>query len=481
MVARGTKNPQAYDVIVLGAGAGGLTVAVGAAKVGKRVALIERGPIGGDCTNVGCVPSKTLIHLAAHGADCSPATILERVRERRDRLRADEEAWIDGLDAVDVIRGSAHFASAREVEVTTASGRTDRLRAGTIVIATGSRPSRLHVDGLPASRTLTNESLFELTDVPRHLVVVGAGAVGTEMAFAFRSLGCHVTVVQRSGRVLTGFDPHAGDAIAGRMRDAGIDVRLGAVPQRFDETDRTLTIAREDGLHGLHDVDAVLLAVGRRPNVDAGLEAAGVRYDASGIPTDTVGRTNVRGVRAVGDVVAGSAATHDANAAGRRVVRSIALPWLPAGAAPVRPRSVFADPEVAAVGPSEEDLAARYAPELLVTMHVDLRDTDRGYTMGLDVGFVRLTALRLSGRLVAATIVAPGAGEMISLLTWALQRRVRLWSLTGLVFPYPVLSDAIKKGADAFAFGTLPRIASDAKTYARHRWRRPRTSRDLGR
>jgi dihydrolipoamide dehydrogenase len=467
-----------FDTIVLGAGSGGLTVAVGLARFGKRVALIERDAVGGDCTNVGCVPSKSLIHLVGTDSALSPQAVLERVRARRDRLRDEETAWVQGLEGLTLVRATARFTGPHEVELKHAAGHEEHIRGRRIVIATGSRPSVISIDGLPAERILTNESFFELEDAPEHLAILGGGAIGCEMAFAFRRLGSRVTLVQRSERVLSRLEPEAGELIKQRLEHEGIEVLVGARVERFVEASRTLEVRRGAETVRIHGVERVLMALGRRPNIDLDLEKAGVAAGPQGITIDDRGRTNVRHIFAIGDVTPASGSTHAANALGRRVVRAIALGWLPAGSRPQIPAAVFTDPEVAHVGPPLAELRRRFPPELIRSVRIELADTDRGYTSGIEAGFVLLHALRLTGRVLSATIVAPAAGEMIPLLTLAVQRRVTLWALSGLVFPYPVLSEGLKKAADTFVFETLPRLPREVAAYARLRWRRPRTGSD---
>jgi dihydrolipoamide dehydrogenase len=467
-----------FDVIVLGAGSGGLTVAVGLARFGKRVALIERDAVGGDCTNAGCIPSKSLIHLVASDSALSPRAVLERVRAGRDRLRDEETAWVQGLEGLTLVRAAARFTSPHEVELKPEAGHEEHIRGRRIVVATGSRPSVISVDGLPAERILTNESLFELKDAPEHMAILGAGAIGCEMAFAFRRLGSRVTLVQRSERVLSRLEPEVGELIGQRLEREGVEVLVGARVDRFVEASRTLEVRQGAGAVRIDGVERVLMALGRRPNIDLDLEKAGVAVNPQGVTIDGTGRTNVRHIFAVGDVTPASGSTHAANALGRRVVRSIALRWLPAGRRPQIPAAVFTDPEVAHVGPPLAELRHRFPPELIRSVRIELADTDRGYTSGIEAGFVLLHALRLTGRVLSGTIVAPAAGEMIPLLTLAVQRRVTLWALSGLVFPYPVLSEALKKAADAFVFETLPRLPREVAAYARLRWRRRRPEPD---
>ena len=462
---------DAFDVIVIGAGSGGLTAAAGLSRLGKRVALVERGAIGGDCTNLGCIPSKTLIHAAKHHGGASAREVLAHVRARRDAFRDHETAWVQNLEGLTLVRGQARFVAPHQVEVSSDDGHLRGLTAAHIVIATGSRPCRLEIEALPVHRVLTNESMFDLEDAPRHLAIIGGGAIGCEMAFAFRRLGSRVSLVQRSERVLIDLEPEAGALIERRMEQAGIELHVDAQPRRWSEPMRILTIHGGGRSLDVPDVDRVLMAVGREPNCDLRLASAGVRADGSGIPTDRSSRTNVRHIFAVGDVTPGGGTTQAANAQGRQVVRAIAFPWLPTGPTQIVPSVVFTDPEVAHAGPPATELQARFAPGLIRTLRLDLATTDRGYTMGLAEGLLQVHAMRLTGRVLSATIAAPGAGEMIPLLTLAIQRRIPLWSLSRLVLPYPILSEALKQITDDFMFEAIGSLRTEAALYLRHRWR----------
>ena len=217
------------------------------------------------------------------------------------------------------------------------------------------------------------------------------------------------------------------------------------------------------------------MAVGRVPNTAGlGLEAAGVSFGKKGIPTDPYGATDVKGIYAIGDVNPTSHYTHSANAQGRRVVQRLAFPFLPTWKPePPYPSATFTAPEVAEIGPTLAELKKRYHPALIKTLTIDLTQTDKGYTEDLRRGFVQIHAVRLTGRILGATIVAPKASEMISLLTAAVYDGLSLYKLSGLVIPYPVLSEGIKKAADAFVFETLPKLPRELGAYVRYRWAKP--------
>ncbi len=452
---------QPYSTIVLGAGSGGLTVALGLAALGKRVALIERHAVGGDCTNVGCIPSKTLIHLAAEQSDGpgNGSAVLAEVQAKRNRLRDTETDEVRHTEHLEFFHGRGCFTGPKQIEVTLENGSTRMLTADNIVIATGSRPTTLSIAGLPLERTLTNESLFELSQPPGHLAIVGSGPIALEMAFAFRDLGTDVSIVTLDERVFTKSPAAASQTLQEAMAERDITVYYRATATSYNELSRTLVLKTPDGPVELADVDKVLLAIGQTRNIDAlGLEHTGVSFDPqTGIRVDSFGRTNVAGIFAIGDVTPTSHWTHSANAQGRRVVQRIALPWLPAfGREPLYPNATFSNPKVANVGLMPEQIARKYHPKLVKTVCFELAETDRGYTEGLKHGFVQVSALRLTGRILGATIVGPRAGEMISFFTLAISEGVSLYTLFRLVYPYPTHSSAIQKVADQYVRETLP-------------------------
>ena len=275
-----------FHTAVIGAGSGGLTVAVGLSGLGKEVALIEKKHVGGDCTNVGCVPSKTLIHLANHAAGSSPAEILAKVRAHRNELRAEETEWVEGMERVTFLEGEATFKNANTLTIALDAGGTEDMRARHIVVATGSVPVRIPLEGLPAAKTLTNESLFDLENLPDHLVIVGGGIIGCEMAFAFAKLGSKVTIVDLAARVLSPLEPEVSTLIARRFEDLGVDVYLKAKGSRYDDATGTLFLDQEGREVRLERVDKVLLAVGRKPQLEVGLENVGLTPTKQGLPTN---------------------------------------------------------------------------------------------------------------------------------------------------------------------------------------------------
>jgi dihydrolipoamide dehydrogenase len=506
-VSRPSPSPTPaadYDAIVVGAGSGGLTVASGLARVGRRVALIEAADVGGDCTNTGCIPSKALLDAAARlrsgglqpGSPAwsdAAAEILAEVRGRRDALRARETAGLEAEPRLTLIRGRARLAAAGRVQVE-GEGGTRELTARTVVLATGSYAAVVDLPGLPAGRNLTHATLFDLQRPPAHLAVLGAGPIGVEMATAFARLGSRVTLIEARPRVLPTAEPEASALIEAALRAEGVDVRTGMRASAFDPADGTLMLetagsaavpagtagsaavpAGTAGSAAVGAVDRVLMALGRRPAVGdlaidpGGLAALGIRVGPQGIVTDRAHRTTLRGVYAIGDVTERAKSTHAANAQGRRLVRHLVVPWLPLVAEGDYPSATFTDPEVAQVGPTLAALSQRFDPASIVSHRVELADLDRGYVTGLRQGFVLLHARRLSGRLLSATVVGPHASEVIQLLTWAQRRGLSLWQLSRHVVAYPALSEGIKRAADAFVFATLPTLPRELLAFLRLR------------
>jgi dihydrolipoamide dehydrogenase len=470
---------EKFHTIVIGAGSGGMTVAVGLSGLGKQVAFIEGHHVGGDCTNVGCVPSKTLIHLARNfKPGDSPDEVLREVIRKRDALREKETHEVGEMKNVTFVEGWAKFAAPKEIEVALKDGGTRHLTAENIVIATGARPRLLDIPGLPTERTLTNESLFDLRDAPKHLVIAGAGIIALEMAFAFRKLGIKVTLFALDNRPLATHIPEASEALRPEIERAGITAYYGATATAFDETSRTLTLNQGGTQVRVQEVDKVLIAIGRVRNLERlELDQAGITVDQRrGVSVNSFGETNVKGVYAIGDVTPTSAFTHSANAQGRRVVQRIAFPLLPiAKNEPLFPSATFSDPEVAAVGLSEQQLKAYCHPGVVKRIRVDFKThTDRGYTDGIENGFIIVDAVRLTGQILSVTIVGARASEMISFFTLAMSQKISLYKIYRLVFPYPTYSSGILKVADFFMRETLTNLKGELAAYLKYRFAKPK-------
>ena len=451
-------NPTArgrYNLVVLGGGTAGLVCAVGAAALGARVALIERHWLGGDCLNVGCVPSKAVIRAAraAHEARTAAAygigvgaveidfpAVMARMRGLRAGLAPhDSAARLAGL-GIDVFLGDGRFVARDALEV---AGQ--RLRFARAVIATGARAAAPSVPGLAEAGYLTNETVFALTERPGRLVVVGGGPIGCELAQAFRRLGSEVVIVDRSERLLSRDDPDAAALVRDRLASEGVELVLGAAIVGV-ERDRTVIVDRGRGEERV-PADQILVAAGRTPNLDElGLEAAGVVATAHGIEVDDHLRTANRRVFAAGDVASRFQFTHAADAMARIVVQNALFFGRKRVSALTIPWCTYTDPEVAHVGISAQDASER---DDLVTLTVPLTEVDRAVLDGETAGFARVHADR-KGRILGATLVARHAGETIGELALALTHGLRLGALASTIHPYPTQAEAVRKLGDAY-------------------------------
>ncbi len=453
-----------YDVIVIGAGSGGLTAAAGLARFGKSVAMIERHHIGGDCTNVGCIPSKSLLHLSSEiaklgrgAASTSPSSAsstaesLRRVRSRRDRLRHREHDEFSSTENLTLVYGEATIVAPGRVEVTH-DGSTDVFVCKHIVVATGSRPQRIDL-GLAAGRAITNDELFELDEVPDALAIIGAGPVGLEMALAFARLGSKVTVVEQGDQVAVGVLGEAALVVQRHLESHGVAFLLGT---RADVSLPVISAA-----------DRVLVAIGRHPNTEGlGLETVGVKLDQGRcIEIDDRGRTSVEGIWATGDVTNRTGTTHGASAWSRRIIKSIVARPLPIGDEPLEPRVIFTEPELAAIGEQPEKV-----PGDVRRIRFELKDADRGYTDELEDGLIILDVRRLSGKILGATIVGPRAGELISVFALAMHLGVPMHKWYGTVWPYPSYADALGRVVDLYMSEAMGSIPSDALRWAKGRF-----------
>ena len=447
---------RTYRAAVIGAGSGGLTLAIGLAGFGHHIALIEAGPVGGDCTNVGCVPSKALLHAAGTGRDDPFAA----VRDKRDRLSAREDAEMVEHDRIHLVRGWARLTDRRDphvIEVAATDGTTTTVRADNVVVCAGSRPVEFPVDGLDPDRLLTNESVFELTETPRKIVLIGGGAISLEMATAFRDLGTDVEIVELQNRLIATEDPLVSSTVERALSARGVVVHTGTTVDRFEATTAHLANGAT-----IADVDTVLMAVGRRPNLDdLGLETAGVEFTRTGIVADTFGRTNVEGIYAVGDVTGNTLTTHGANSIGRRAIRAIALPSLPKIGSPrALPTAVFSRPQIASVGMTvaEVDALPRSSRRRYV---VQIPDLDRGYTDDVEYGVAVVDAERFTGKILRAAIVGPAAAEIIGMFTMAIDQGIGLRKMFATVHPYPAYAQLVGQVADDFARDTLSSVPAE--------------------
>ena len=450
----GHDSTRTYRAAVIGAGSGGLTLAIGLAGLGHDVVLIEGGRIGGDCTNVGCIPSKALLHAGRAGI----GDPLAWTRAKRNDLARREDMEMADHERIHLVRGWASLTASRDPHVVRVDDgeTTHHVRAEHVVIAGGSQPVTIDIDGLDSDLVVTNEELFELESPPTKLLILGGGAIAIEMATAFAVLNTQVDVVDFQDRLLASEDPLITEVVERSLRSQGVGLHLGTTITRFDGAAAHLA----DGTT-VEGVDRVLMAIGRRPRLGAlALERAGVDANRSGIVADAWGRTSVDGIWAVGDVTGNTLTTHGAGAVGRRVVRAIALPKLPKiGRIGAIPNATYGEPQVASVGMSLDELAgvSKASRRRIVIDHADV---DRGYTDDITDGRLVVDVERFTGRFLRASIVGPGACDLIGMFTIAIDNGIGLRKLFGTVHPYPSHAEIIRQAADDFFLAThsnLPR------------------------
>lgn len=445
-----------YDMIVIGAGAAGLTAAGMSAVLGAKTALIESHRLGGDCTWYGCIPSKTLLHAAKVAHDARSAErrrliaaqlsaeftdVMELVRWTREQVyeAADAPPNFERL-GVTVLQARARFRNAHTLELTNAGGRADTITSRFFVIATGSRPRGTNFH----ASVLTNESVFELTARPEHLVVLGAGPVGTEMAQAFQRLDCPVTVVTSESRILPKDDPELTDLLTEKVKGEGVQFIFGHKADQVTGIERGLEVLLDNG-HRIK-CDAVLSATGRRPNVeDLNLQSAGVVFSERGVSVNRRCRTSQPHIYAVGDVVGRYQFTHVAEHMSKVAVTNAILRI---------PRSIderrivwctFTDPELASLGESEAALRNRNARFSVYRLPFD--KIDRAITEQNTTGLIKVFADR-RGRILGVTILGANAGDMIGEWALAMHNGIALRKVAETVHPYPTYSLGNRQTAD---------------------------------
>ncbi|MFQ6773664.1 FAD-dependent oxidoreductase [Cereibacter sphaeroides] len=441
------------DLCVIGAGSGGLSVAAGAVQMGARVVLVEAGEMGGDCLNAGCVPSKALLAagkaaqaMRTAGAfgirPVEPEINFAAVKDHVARTIAaiaphDSQERFEGL-GVRVLRDWGRFVSPTELRV---GART--VVARRFVIATGSRPLVPPIPGLDRVKALTNETIFALRERPEHLIVIGGGPVGIEMAQAHRRLGSRVTVIAGE-KALPKDDPELAAVLLDRLRAEGVEIVEGARAEAVQPLAQGLEVTAGDRrIAGSH----LLVAAGRKPALDAlDPAAAGVEVTEKGVKVGPDLRSSNRRIYAVGDAAGGPQFTHLAGYHASVVIRSI-LFGLPSKATALIPHVTYTEPELAQIGLTEAQAREIHGDRLEV-LRVHVAGSDRAQAEAATEGLVKLMVAR--GRPVGVSIAAPHAGEMIGLWAMALASGAKLSTVAGLVLPYPTLNELSKRAAGAY-------------------------------
>ncbi|MBW4623798.1 MAG: mercuric reductase [Cyanosarcina radialis HA8281-LM2] len=451
-----------YNLVVIGAGTAGLVTAAGAAGLGAKVALIEKHLMGGDCLNVGCVPSKCLIRSSRAVADVRYANrfgvnvprgvgvnfsaVMERMRRLRAGISHHDSAQRFQSLGIDVFLGNARFSGDDTVEV---AGK--KLRFKKAVIATGARAVQPSIPGLAEAGYLTNETVFSLTEKPKRLAVIGGGPIGCELAQTFQRLGSHVVLFHKNAHILDREDTDAAEIVQKTFIHEGIELILNCQLQRVERQNGAKVIYYEvNGRKGSIAVDEILAGAGRAPNVEGlNLEGVGVKYDIKkGVIVNDRLQTSNPKIYAAGDVCLEWKFTHAADAAARIVIQNALFLGKKKLTTLTMPWCTYTDPEIAHVGMYETEAQAQGID--VDTYFIPLSQVDRAIADGETEGFVKVHVKKGTDKILGATIVARHAGEMIGEITLAMVGNLGLKTLSTVIHPYPTQAEAIRKAADAY-------------------------------
>jgi len=458
-------NPEPaphYNLVVIGGGTAGLISAAGAAGLGAKVALIEQHLMGGDCLNVGCVPSKGVVSASRalhHARNSAEFGIMDgsslgfdfgTAMERMRRLRADishhdsARRFRDEL-GIDVFIGQGSFSGPDTVEV---AGKTVRFKKA--AVCTGARAAAPPIPGLEEAGYLTNETIFSLTELPPRMAVIGGGPIGCEMAQSFARFGCRVSLIELGPHILGREDVDAAGILHDTFVREGIDLQLGVkiIGAETSGSDKILHLER-DGKRIDVTVDAILVGVGRAPNLEGlGLEKAGIKFDRSGVIVSDNLQTSNPNVYAAGDICFPFKYTHTADALARILIANALFMGRQKASALTIPWCTYTDPEIAHVGMYEGD--AKEKGIELTTLTVPLSDIDRAVLDGEAEGFARVHLRKGTDKILGATIVARHAGEMINEFSLAITNGLGISAIAKTIHPYPTQAEVIKRLADAY-------------------------------
>ncbi|MGI9033866.1 MAG: dihydrolipoyl dehydrogenase family protein [Acidimicrobiales bacterium] len=462
-----------HDVVIVGMGSGGMVAAEFAASLGLRVAVVERGKVGGDCLWTGCVPSKALLASAkaAHTMRVADRYGLTPVEPRIDtarvwqRIKAVQQEVASTDDnperyrsmGVDIRAGTATLTGPHSVTVTSADGSTEELETRFVLLCTGSRPAVPPIEGLAEAGFLTSESLFELDRGPRSVVIIGGGPIAIEMAQGFCRLGISVTVLQRGATILPRDEPDLVATLTGMLRAEGVDLHLEVETSRVTVENGTKTVhGTEGGAPARWSAEELLVAVGRQPNISGlGLDEVGVEVGAKGVVVDSRMRTSVPSVYAAGDLAGRFLFTHSAAYEAVRAIRDMFFPGK-GTVTDLVPWCTFTDPELAHAGLTVAEARAEWGDEIDV-WRMDLSHSDRARAEGAAEGAVVIVIH--AKKVVGAHILAPAAGEMIHELALAISQDLSLGDIAKLIHVYPTLSTTIGQLAAEAAFEGAQRLS----------------------
>lgn len=447
------------DLCVIGGGAAGLSVAAGAAQMGFDVALVEKNKMGGDCLNTGCIPSKSLLAAAKAAQTFRKAEIFgiksaepeidfaavnDYVRHVIKTIEPHDSPERFEAMGVKVVRGEACFTGPHCL-------RADdmKITARYFVIATGSRAVLPPISGLDAKKALTNETIFNLREKPDHLIIIGGGPIGMEMAQAHRRLGCSVTILDIA-TVMPKDDPELAAIVRGALEEEGVRIIEKTNIRRIEHGEDGVAVRMEkEGKESILRGTRLLIAAGRAPNVeDMGLEKAGVQYDKKGIKTDARLRTSQKHIYAAGDVAGGPQFTHIAGYHAGIIIKNIlfkipaktdyaALPWV-----------TYTDPELAQAGLTEAAAKEKYG-DRIKSVSWKFKENDRAQTERRTEGMIKVVTMK-NGRIIGASAAGPSAGDLIGLWALAISQKMKIGAVAGMIAPYPTFGEISKRAAGAF-------------------------------
>ncbi|NGX29032.1 MAG: Mercuric reductase [Candidatus Anoxychlamydiales bacterium] len=464
-----------YKYVVIGAGAAGLVVAIGLAKAKKKVILIENNQFGGDCTNFGCIPSKALIasskiannlkrahefgldfHIDYFDANKS----LQRVRDIIENVRSKEDAPALEKIGIDTLKAKASFKTDKIIEAIDDKNQKHTIVGKKIIIATGTSPFIPPISGLENIPFDTNETIFNLKEIPPSLCIIGAGAIGSELGQAFQRLGSQVTIIDVAPRLLVNESFETSKVMIDTFIKEGLKIHLNSTVQNVTYSNDTFDVFIKNNKSGyINQIKSqkLLLATGRVIAIkDLKLENADIQYSKKGILVDHFARTNKKHIFAIGDCIGAPFFTHKAESMARSVLFSLLVPFVKKKIClhPM-PRVTFTDPEIASIGLSEEKAIEQYGEKKVAIYFVPLEDLDRAIVENETQGFVKIITHKWSSEIIGTTIVSKRAGEMLSEILVAMKKNIKLRSLSDIIHPYPTYSLGIRKAADKYLTQTI--------------------------
>jgi len=465
-----------YNLVIIGAGTAGLVTAAAAAELGAKVALIERHFMGGDCLNVGCVPSKAIISAARVAASVKDAgqfgihvpegteinfkQVMSRMRKLRSEISPHDSVERFSSLGIDVYLGQGEFIDSSHISVD-----DTQLHFSKAVICTGARASAPPIEGLDSIDYLTNETLFSLTELPKRIGIIGAGPIGCEMAQAFARLGSEVYLVEAADSILTKENPDAAAIIREQLINDGVKLMCGGKELKLSPADEQQIRMQVNSGECNHDitVDQLLVAVGRAPNTEGlGLEKVGVKYSKKGVVIDDHFRTTNKRIFAAGDICSPYQFTHAADFMARSVIRNALFFGRAKHSSLVIPWCTYTSPELAHVGLNPTEAEKRGVK--IDTFTQPMAEVDRAILDGETKGFVCVHVKKGSDKIVGATIVANHAGDMIGSISIAMTQGIGLGSIANCIHPYPTQGEAIRKVGDLYNKTRLtPTVASIMK------------------